>query len=99
MEREGSTEPRGTQHALHYRLRVRGQLSARWAASFHGLTLTADGDTTLIHGAIADQAHLHGVLRQICDLGLELLSVDRGPPFATQPGTNAEIKHNSEETS
>jgi hypothetical protein len=39
---------------------------------------TQDGDT-LLHGAIPDQAALHGVLAQVEALGLELLEVRRLP--------------------
>jgi hypothetical protein len=34
-----------------------------------------DDTETLLHGAVADQAALHGVLHKIRDLGLPLLSV------------------------
>jgi hypothetical protein len=36
----------------------------------------ADG-TTVLHGPVADQAALHGLLQRLRDLGLPLLSVDR----------------------
>jgi len=61
-----------------YEIRLRGHLDARWAAWFDGLTLTREGDgTTRIHGPVADQAALHGLLRRVRDLGLPLLSVTR----------------------
>ena len=42
------------------------------------LTLTDHTDsTTVIHGLVADQAALHGLLQRLRDLGLPLLSVDR----------------------
>jgi len=43
---------------------------------------------TRIHGAIADQAALHGILNRIFDLGLTLLSVQRVTGMATR-GTEA----------
>ncbi len=46
---------------------------------------TRDGDT-LLRGAVADQAALHGVLAQIAALGLELLEVRR-PAREQKPGT------------
>lgn len=70
-----------TSQAQTYQVRVRGHLGTRWAASFEGMRLTAEaGSCTLLEGVIADQAELHAVLRRIRDLGLELISVSRGPP-------------------
>ena len=40
---------------------------------------TGDDGTTLIQGLVVDQAALHGLLRQVRDTGLPLISV-------TQPG-------------
>lgn len=72
--------------AGHYSIRVQGHLSAHWAARFEGLGLRHDSDgTTVIHGPIADQAALHGVLQQVRDLGLELVSLARAGP-APPPG-------------
>ena len=64
-----------------YEIRVEGHLEARWAAWFDGLTLTHGSDgTTIIHGAVADQAALHGLLQKIRDLGLPLISVNHVAP-------------------
>jgi hypothetical protein len=64
-----------------YEIRVKGHLDARWAAWFDGLTLTHGNDgTTTIHGPVADQAALHGLLQKIRDLGLPLISVNRVAP-------------------
>ena len=59
-----------------YEIRLKGHLDARWAAWFDGLILTNESDgTTLIHGPVADQAALHGLLQKTRDLGLPLISV------------------------
>jgi hypothetical protein len=64
------------QGAGRYEIRVKGHLGPRWAARFDGMTLTRDGDgTTVIHGPVADQAALHGLLARVRDLGIALLSV------------------------
>jgi hypothetical protein len=56
-------------------IRLKGHLDARWAAWFDGLTLTNESDgTTLIRGAVVDQAALHGLLQKVRDVGLPLLS-------------------------
>jgi hypothetical protein len=64
-----------------YEIRIKGHLDKRWAARFEGMTLTLeeDGDT-LIAGPVVDQAALHGLLRQVRDLGLPLVSVISVPP-------------------
>ena len=62
--------------ARRYELRVNGHLDARWADWFDGLSLTHASDgTTVIHGQVADQAALHGLLQRVRDLGLPLVSV------------------------
>ena len=38
------------------------------------LTKSSDG-TTVIHGLVADQAALHGLLQKVRDMGLPLVSV------------------------
>jgi hypothetical protein len=58
-----------------YELRVKGRLDQHWATWFEGLTLTHDGDDTVLRGPLADEAALHGVLTKIGDLNLHLLSV------------------------
>jgi hypothetical protein len=64
-----------------YEIRLKGHLDARWAAWFDGLTLTRDGDgTTIIHGPVADQAALYGLLQKTRDLGLPLISVHHVEP-------------------
>lgn len=62
--------------AAQYQIRVRGHLAARWAGWFDGMTLTRyDDGTTVLHGTVADQSALHGLLRKLNDLGLPLVSV------------------------
>jgi len=64
-----------------YEIRLEGHLEARWSAWFDGLAVTRDSDgTTLIHGLVADQAALHGLLQKTRDLGLPLISVNYVEP-------------------
>ena len=59
-----------------YRIRVQGRLGSRWAARFDGMTLVdLDDGTTVIEGPVVDQAALHGLIRQVRDSGLPLISV------------------------
>jgi len=69
-----------------YEIRVQGRLEPRWAAWFDGMTLTSGSDgSTTIHGPVVDQAALHGLLTQLRDLGLPLLSVT---PAEADPQTS-----------
>jgi hypothetical protein len=63
---------------VHYEIRVKGVLDARWSAWFDGLQVSSnDRAETTITGRVADQAALHGLLAKVRDLGLELLEVRR----------------------
>ena len=67
--------------AGRYEIRLKGHLDTRWAAWFDGLSLTNESDgTTLIHGPVADQAALHGLLQKVRDIGLPLVSVTQADP-------------------
>ena len=59
-----------------YEIRLKGHLDQRWAERFEGLCFThaCDG-TTILSGPVVDQAALYGLLRQVRDLGLPLVSV------------------------
>jgi len=67
--------------AGRYGIRLMGHLESRWASWFDGLSLTSESDgSTVIHGPVADQAALHGLLRKVRDVGLPLISVTRVGP-------------------
>jgi hypothetical protein len=60
-----------------YEIRVAGHLSPQWMDWFEGLTVSLEEDgNTLLTGAVADQAALHGLLKKIRDLGMRLISVN-----------------------
>lgn len=62
--------------AGEYEIRLSGHLDDRWAAWFDGLSLSHEADgITVIHGPVADQSALHGLLQKVRDLGLPLVSV------------------------
>ena len=66
----------GIQLSGRYAIRIKGHLDQRWADWFDGLSFAHDDDgTTLLAGALADQAALHGVLNKLRDLGLPIISV------------------------
>jgi hypothetical protein len=61
-----------------YEIRIKGRLGPEWSTWFNGLTVTNQpGGETILSGAVADQAALHGLLIKVRDLGLPLLSVRR----------------------
>jgi hypothetical protein len=71
-----------------YEFHIIGHLAPRWAAYFDGMTITAHDDgSTVIHGPVADQSALHGLIRKLSDLGLPLVSVRPAgeDPTAVQP--------------
>ena len=59
----------------HYRLVVKGELGARYASAFEGMTISAHDGMTEITAEIVDPSHLQGVLERIAGLGLTLHSV------------------------
>ena len=62
-----------------YEISVRGHLGETVMQAFPRLHVARRGNDTLLTGALADQAALHGVLTQIEALGLELLEVRHVP--------------------
>lgn len=59
-----------------YRISVRGRLTKRLGSAFEGMGLEAGRGQTFLVGEIRDQSHLYGVLDQIRNLGLELVSIE-----------------------
>ncbi len=70
----------------HYRLVVKGELGARYASVFEGMTIFAHDGITPITGAIIDQAQLQGLPERIADLGLTPHSLT---PLDTENGEAA----------
>ncbi len=59
-----------------YEIVVQGHFGPRWCERFAPLAAHAvDGGTTVLRGRIADQAALHGVLRNLERTGVVLLSL------------------------
>jgi hypothetical protein len=59
-------------------IRVKGRLDEHWSHWLGDLTIThAQGDETVLTGAVADQSALYGILAKLRDLGLSLLSVNQ----------------------
>ena len=58
-----------------YEIRLGGRLDPRWSTRFDGMTLTTGDGFTLLRGPVVDQAALYGLLHQLRDIGLLLVSV------------------------
>ena len=62
-----------------YHICVNGHLDERWLDWFDDYTVDyLDGGRTLITATVVDQAQLFGVINLLRDLGLELISVQKG---------------------
>jgi hypothetical protein len=59
-----------------YELVLRGEIGDHYALLFDGMRLERVAGTTVLTGPIVDQAHLHGVITRIQELGIELVSVN-----------------------
>jgi hypothetical protein len=75
-----SGQPHDRQPPARYEIRVRGQLGTTMLRAFPTLHPDRRDGDTLLRGAVADQAALHGILAQIEALGLELIGLHRLPP-------------------
>ncbi len=62
---------------MHYRIHIQGHLDPGWQDRFGGLCIEQqETGTTLLEGALPDQAALYGMLLQLVRLGLVLLSLE-----------------------
>ena len=79
-----------------YEIRVKGHLGSRWTAWFDGLSIANEDDgTTVIRGAVVDQAALHGLLQKLRDVGIPLLSLTQLSPDApTAPSAPRTVEGN-----
>ena len=57
-------------------IKVEGHLDQKWMDWFEGMVISYKGANTMLSGNIKDEAHLHGVLNQIRDLNLKLISIN-----------------------
>jgi hypothetical protein len=58
---------------------VSGELGEQFDDAFAGLVLRHEDGNTCLSGALTDQSEFHGVLSQLFDLGLEILSISTHP--------------------
>ena len=80
-------------HHRVYQIKVQGKLDESWSSWFSGLTITLEGDTTTLTGAVVDQAALRGILSKLWDLNLALISVNQIEPAPEQKGGELDGRH------
>jgi hypothetical protein len=74
----------------YWEIRIGGHLDPQWSERLAGLQLThLAGNETLLSGLLVDQSALHGLLEQIRDLNLKLVSVTSGGPCT--PSSDKEV--------
>ena len=66
--------------AGRYELVLRGEIGDRFAVLFEGMGLERTAGRTVLRGEVRDQAHLHGLLERIGELGIALVSINPQPP-------------------
>ena len=60
-----------------YRIVVRGEIDDRFAFLFNGMRMKRVEGTTVLTGAVVDQAQLHGYIERLAELGLDLLGLEQ----------------------
>lgn len=68
-----------------YEIRIRGRVTPALLARFEGLHATVEPVETILHGPVADQAALHGMIHLVNALGLELVEVRKLPGGVAVP--------------
>ncbi len=70
------SSPIEEESTMHYGIKVRGHLDEHWSEWLGDFEITHDRcGNTLLSGSIKDQAALYGILAQVRDLGLTLISL------------------------
>ncbi len=57
-------------------IRIKGHLNENWEDWFDGVEISYEENTTVLICDNKDQAYVHGILNQIRDLNLKLISVN-----------------------
>jgi hypothetical protein len=68
-----------------YEIRVRGRVTPALLTRFEGLASKVEPVETVLHGPLADQAALHGMIDLVRALGLELVEVRKVSTRAEDP--------------
>ncbi|MGL1892003.1 MAG: hypothetical protein OCD02_10270 [Spirochaetaceae bacterium] len=62
---------------MNYQIKVKGHLNISCSDRFYGMAMKLDNkDETVLSGDVKDQVALHGLLKQLRDLGIPLISIN-----------------------
>jgi hypothetical protein len=80
-----------------YQIRIKGHLGPQWKDWFDGMTMTLEENgETVLTGPVADQPALHGLLKKVRDLGMNLVAVNR---IDSSQGGASEVKDEEDKSS
>lgn len=71
---------------MRYELRVAGRMSDLACHAFPGMRVTPVAPQSIIHGPVADDAHLHDLLALCQTMGLRVISLRETPSNAVATG-------------
>jgi hypothetical protein len=74
------------------KIKVHGHLDKRWKDWFDGMEINYEGENTILSGNVKDEAFMHGILNQIRDLNLKLISVNPAEEDQINKTTNHKNK-------
>ncbi|MGQ8337844.1 hypothetical protein ACUNWD_14945 [Sunxiuqinia sp. A32] len=60
----------------HFKIEIKGRIDKEWAEWFGEMEINYREESTILTGELPDQSALHGLLNQIRDLNLKLISVN-----------------------
>lgn len=60
-------------------IKIAGHLDKQWKDWFEGMDISYEGSNTILSGMVKDRAAMHGILNQIRDLNMKLISVNPTP--------------------
>jgi hypothetical protein len=89
VRRSGTVGPVDRERGVpmgHYMIRVKGELSRDLTDAFPSMTVDAEPVQTVLHGHLADQAALAGILNHLDMLGIDILEVVQIPGSAAKGG-------------
>jgi len=78
MYQTGNQGSRKIDEPAIYEIQIQGHLDRSWSDWLEEMTITYEGDRTILTGRMTDQASLRGVLGKVFDLNQTLISVKRG---------------------
>ena len=70
---------RNNDKAPVYEIRLRGQINKDWSDWLDGMSISYEGDDTVLRGRIPDQSALRGILTRIWDLNRTVVAVNQTP--------------------